>query len=348
MDIVVLCGGVSTEREISLRSSTKVARALRGRGHRVLMIDVFFGSSALLSFDEEQDYEQTAQILRDKTDLITPERIAGTGLFGPNVMDLCRQADVVFIGLHGEKGEDGKVQAAFDREGIAYTGSDAASSAIAMSKARTKEIVAPHIRMPKGVVIHRKDAEGEDVDLQALMQGIRVPCVLKPSNGGSSVGVILVKHEDQLEDALWTCFHYDDTILAEEFIDGRELTQAVLDGKALPPVEICPDEGSWYDYSNKYNGETRELCPAPLPEDVVTQMSRSSVKFGSLLGLSVYYRIDYILDRNGQLFALEANSLPGMTDTSLVPQEAAAIGMSYPELCERIIDLSLLAHGQAK
>ena len=342
MDIVVLCGGVSSEREVSLRSSTKVAKALRGRGHRVVMIDVFFGSSKVLPFDEDQDYDLTADILREKSDLITPERIADTGLFGPYVMDVCRLADVVFIGLHGENGEDGKVQAAFDLEGIAYTGSDARSSAIAMSKAKTKELVSPHIRMPRGTVICREDAQG-DVDLETLMQGIKVPCVLKPSNGGSSLGVILVMHEDMLEDALSTCFHYDDTILAEEFVDGRELTQGVLDGVALPPVEICPDEGSWYDYSNKYNGETREVCPAPLPKDVLGKMSEASVRFGELLGLSVYYRIDYILDRNGQLFALEANSLPGMTDTSLVPQEAAAIGMSYPELCEKIIELSLVA-----
>jgi len=342
MDIVVLCGGVSSEREVSLRSSTKVAKALHGRGHRVLLIDVFFGSSQLLSFEMSQDYEQVAEILREKSDLITKERTAGSGLFGPNVLELCRQADVVFIGLHGENGEDGKVQAVFDAEGIMYTGSDAKSSAIAMSKERTKEIVSPHIRMPKGVVIYRKDAE-EAKDIGALMQPIRVPCVLKPSNGGSSLGVILVMHEDQLEDALWTCFHYDDTILAEEYVPGRELTQGVLDGVALPPVEICPDDGSWYDYSNKYNGETREICPAPLSEDVLKKMSETSVKFGELLGLSIYYRIDYILDQNGQLFALEANSLPGMPDTSLVLQEAEEIGMRYPEMCEKIVELSLKA-----
>lgn len=346
MDVVVLCGGVSSEREISLRSSTKIAKALRGRGHHVILLDVFFGSSQMLSFEQEQDFEQAADALREKSDLISPERIAQTGLFGPHVLDLCRQADVVFIGLHGENGEDGKIQAVFDLEGITYTGSDAQSSSIAMDKEKTKSIVSPHIRMPKGVVIHRKDAEG-NTDPWSLLQGIKIPLVLKPNNGGSSLGVILVMHEDQLEDALWTCFHYDDTILAEEYVEGRELTQGVLDGVALPPVEICPDEGSWYDYSNKYNGETRELCPAPLQEDVLRQMSESSVKFGDLLGLSVYYRIDYILDKNGQLFALEANSLPGMTNTSLVPQEAAAIGMNYPELCEKIMELSLKARSQS-
>jgi len=342
MDIAVLCGGVSSEREISLRTSTKVAKALKGRGHRVVMIDVFFGSEKLPVFDEEQDYVQTADDLRSRNHLITEERIRSTGLFGPNVLELCRKADIVFIGLHGENGEDGKVQAALDREGIAYTGSDAKSSALAMSKAKTKEVVAPHIRMPKGAVLHKKDAENAP-DLQTLMQGVSVPCVLKPSNGGSSLGVIRVKEEADLPDALSECFRYDDTILAEEFVEGRELTQGVLDGTALPPVEICPEAGDWYDYSNKYNGETREICPAPIPEDVLQQMSELSVKFGEILGLSVYYRIDYILDREGRLYALEANSLPGMTDTSLVPQEAQAIGMSYPDLCEKILTLSLQA-----
>ncbi len=343
MNIVVLCGGVSSEREISLKTSAKVSRALSSRGHRVVMVDVFFGSDQELSFDKQQDYEDTARALRAKKELISPELIRSTGLFGPNVLPICRKADVVFIGLHGENGEDGKVQAAFDREGIRYTGSDAASSALAMSKEETKKQVSPFIRMPRGMVVH-KPQPGSEISVQEILEKISVPCVVKPSNGGSSLGVFHVKEESQLESAIETCFQYDDTLLIEEYIEGRELTQGVLDGRALPPVEICPDDGDWYDYTNKYNGETQEICPAQIPEDVLAEMSKLSVQFGQILGLSVYYRIDYILDSQGNLYALEANSLPGMTDTSLVPQEAAAIGMSYPELCEKIIELSLAGH----
>lgn len=332
MKIVVLCGGVSSEREISLRSSVKVAGALKGKGHQVVMIDVFFGEEEMPSFEKEQDYAETAAGLRKKNDLITPDLIRRTGLFGPYVLEICRQANVVFIGLHGENGEDGKVQAALEAEHIPYTGSDPESSRIAMSKDETKKIIAPHIRMPKGVTLHKGALE---------ICPIKAPCVIKPSNGGSSVGVMLVMEDSRFEEALQECFRYDDTVLVEEYIEGRELTQGVLDGTALPPVEICPDEGTWYDYTNKYNGKTIEVCPAQIPGDVLAEMSETSVKFGEILGLSVYYRIDYILTEDGLLYALEANSLPGMTDTSLVPQEALAVGIGYPDLCEKIIEVSL-------
>jgi D-alanine-D-alanine ligase len=332
MNIVVLCGGVSSEREISLRTSTKVSGALKSCGHKVVMIDVFFGADEEPSFDNEQDYAATADALRMKNSLITPELIEETGIFGQNVLEICRKADIVFIGLHGENGEDGRVQTVFEKEGIKYTGSDPASSAIAMSKEETKKLVSPYIRMPKGVIAHKGAQNSRE---------IKAPCVIKPSNGGSSVGVMIVKDDAEYDKALEECFKYDDTVLVEEYIEGRELTQGVLDGKALPPVEICPDKDTWYDYSNKYNGQTKEVCPAQIPDEVLAEMSEKSVRFGQIVGLSVYYRIDYLLDSEGKLYALEANSLPGMTDTSLVPQEAAAIGMSYPELCNKIIEISL-------
>ena len=334
MKIVVLCGGVSSEREVSLRSSCKVAKALKGKGHRVVMTDVFFGTKDMLSFDMEQDFAAVADELRKRNGEITPERIRETGLFGPNVLEICRQADVVFIGLHGENGEDGKIQAAFEAEHIPYTGSGPEASRIAMSKDETKKMVAPYIRMPKGVTLKKAEYQGEDIPVKA-------PCLIKPINGRSSLGVMLVMEQEHFADALKECFCFDDTVLVEEYIEGRELTQAVLDGTALPPVEICPDEGAWYDYTNKYSGFTKEVCPADIPEDVLARMSDSSVRFGQIVGLSVYYRIDYILTPSMELYALEANSLPGMTDTSLVPQEAAAVGISYPDLCEKIIDISL-------
>lgn len=334
MKIVVLCGGVSTERDVSLKTSSKVANALQERGHQVEMVDLFFGEDEIPDFSGERDFFQKAELLRQKDSLITGELIDQTGLFGPQVMEICRLADIVFLGLHGKNGEDGKVQEAFDKEGIKYTGSGPESSALAMSKAETKAIVAPHIRMPKGTVLHR----GEEQDQ------IKAPCVIKPSNGGSSIGVMLVMKDKDYDAMLNEVFFFDDTVLIEEYVKGRELTQAVLDGVPLPPVEICPDEDTWYDYSNKYNGKTKEVCPAQIPDDVLKEMSEKSVKFGELLGLSVYYRIDYLLDEKGDLYALEANSLPGMTDTSLVPQEAAAIGMDYPTLCETIIEKSLMKY----
>lgn len=332
MKIVVLAGGISTEREISLRTSEKVAYALRSKGHDVVMTDVFFGDEIKPDFKKEQDFHKKAEELRKKSELITDELVQDSEMFGPNVIEICKEADIVFIGLHGKNGEDGRVQEAFDKENIRYTGSDSKSSALAMDKAETKKIIAPHIRMPKGVVLKKGGADECP---------IKAPCVIKPNNGGSSIGVVIVENDDEFKSLLEEDFKYDDTVLVEEYIKGRELTQAVIDGKAYPPVEICPDEDTWYDYTNKYNGKTKEVCPAEIPEDVLKEMSESSVRFGSLLGLSVYYRIDYLLDSDGILYALEANSLPGMTDTSLIPQEAAAVGISYPDLCEMIVKISL-------
>lgn len=332
MNITVLCGGISSEREISLRSSVKISQALKSYGHNVVMIDVFFGSEELPDFSSSQDYAAVAEELRNKESLITDELIKATGLTGKNVLEICRMSDIVFIGLHGKNGEDGKIQAILDSEGIKYTGSGPKGSAIAMSKEKTKEMVADKIRMPEGTVIHKNEKP---------YQRLNVPCVLKPSNGGSSVGVFIVRKDEDYDEALSKCFEYDDTVIAETFIDGKELTQGVINGIALPPVEIIPDPGKWYDYSNKYNGLTVEVCPAQLDRMILHEMSRTSRLFGKILGLDVYYRVDYLLDSSGKLYALEANTLPGMTDTSLLPQEAESAGISYTELCEIILEISL-------
>lgn len=337
MKIAVLCGGISSERDVSLKTSSKVADALKKKGHSAVMIDVFLGTDAPVDFSADQDYFRDAELLKARRNEITPEKIAQYGLMGPNVFETCRAADIVFIGLHGENGEDGKIQAVFEENGICYTGSDSKSSAVAMSKFRTKELVSPFIEMPEGIVLTEEEFRNGSEKLKA----IHTPCVIKPSNGGSSVGVLIVNDEAELNSALQEDFRYDSTVLVETYIKGRELTQGVLDGQPLPPVEICPDENTWYDYENKYNGKTVEICPAQIPEDLLAEMSEKSVRFGEIVGLSVYYRIDYLLSENGKLYALEANSLPGMTDTSLVPQEAAAIGMDYPELCQKIIEISM-------
>lgn len=332
MKIAVLCGGISTEREISLRTSVKAATALQQNGHDVVMIDVFFGESEEIGFEGKKDFAQKADALRAKNSQITDDLIEKTGLAGPGVVEICRQADIVFIGLHGKNGEDGRIQALFDKEGIKYTGSGSLASQIAMDKARTKELISPHIRMPRGISLKKGETASEKIP---------VPCVVKPCNGGSSVGVVIVRNEDEYENAVNEVFKYDDTILIEEYIKGRELTQGVIDGIAFPPVEIIPEADTWYDYTNKYSGQTKEVCPADIPDEVLKIMSETSLRFGQIAGLSVYYRIDYLLDDQGVLYALEANSLPGMTDTSLVPQEAGAVGIDYNSLCEMIIEKSL-------
>lgn len=330
MNIVVLCGGTSSEREVSLNSSEKVANALKSKGHQVLLIDVFFGTPVIPEFGK-QDIMQALDEYRAMSGLLTDELKNSRDFFGENVIEICRSADIVFLGLHGANGEDGKVQAAFDMMGIKYTGSGYLGSAIAMSKSHTKRMLSHYIRMPKGIAVTKDDP---------FRERISAPCVIKPSNGGSSIGVQIITDDADYDAALMDAFKYDDTMIVEEFVDGRELTQGVFDGKALPPVEIIPQEG-FYDYANKYNGKPQEICPADIPEDTLKEMSEYSVLAGELLGLSVYYRLDYLLDRSGKLFCLEANTLPGMTNTSLIPQEMAAIGVGYEDLCEKIIEVSL-------
>ncbi len=331
MKIVVLCGGTSSEREVSINSSVKVAKALAGRGHEVALVDVFFGLEEEISFGS-QDFSEAADEYRALSGVLTDELKASRPFFGSNVIEMCRKADITFLGLHGANGEDGKIQAAFDLLGIKYTGSGYLGSAIGMSKAFTKNTVGTRIPMPGGIIVTKNDP---------FASRVAAPCVIKPSNGGSSLGVEIITDDADYDAALLKALEFDDTVLVEEFIDGRELTQGVLNGVALPPVEIIPNEG-FYDYTKKYNGQTREVCPAEnLSDEVLEKMSEYAVLMGRILGLSVYYRVDFRLNSKGELYCLEANTLPGMTDTSLVPQEAAAVGIDYPTLCEKIIEYSL-------
>ena len=332
MNILVLCGGTSTERDVSLKSSEKVAAALISRGYNVVLADVFWGLEKKLEFDGSQDIHKAAGEYRNLTTVLTEEVKESRDFFGPYVIEMCKEADIVFLGLHGANGEDGKVQAALDLMHIKYTGSGYLGSAIAMSKDATKAVLSQRIPMPKGIVLKKEDP---------FRERIAAPCVIKPSNGGSSIGVQIIENDADYDRALLDAFRYDDVVLVEQYVDGRELTQGVFDGKALPPVEIVAPEDSFYDYKNKYNGQTLEICPAQIPEDVLKEMSEYSELAGRMLGLSVYYRLDYLLDKEGRLFCLEANTLPGMTDTSLIPQEAAAVGIDYPTLCENIIKVSL-------
>ena len=248
------------------------------------------------------------------------------------ITELVKEADMVFMGLHGSNGEDGKVQATFDLLGIRYTGTDYLSSAISMSKELAKKVLVPEgIPMPKGVTLHK----GHKIEY------VPFPCVVKPCCGGSSVGVSIAHNEKEFEDALDEAFSYEDTVLVEEFVDGREFSVAVLDGKALPVIEIEPLEG-FYDYKNKYKaGSTKETCPANIPEDIASQMQFWAEKCCQAAGVTTYARVDELLDKNNNIFCLEINTLPGMTDTSLIPQEAAAVGISYDELTEKIIEISL-------
>jgi D-alanine-D-alanine ligase len=246
-------------------------------------------------------------------------------------------ADIVFMALHGENGENGKLQAAFDLYGIKYTGSDYLSSAIAMNKELAKKMfLAAGIPTPKGISMTRENRLDDVTKLP-----LSLPCVVKPCCGGSSIGVTIANNDAEFRAALDDAFRWENELVIEEFVRGREFSVGVIEGKALPVIEIAPIQG-FYDYKNKYKaGSAVETCPADLPEEISAQMRTYAEQVAKVLGLSTYSRSDFMLDEQGRMFCLEANTLPGMTPTSLLPQEAAAVDMDFNELCEKIIAISL-------
>ena len=341
MKIVVLAGGLSPEREVSLSSGSLIANALMEKGHRVLLLDVYRGMRQLPENPEElfRTGERYTHSVTDQVpDLERLRREVGIGdaLVGPNVAALCRLADRVFLALHGAMGENGQLQAFLDSQGIRYTGSGYAGCLLAMDKELSKRLFRDAgIPTPDWVWF---DTARDSVE--RLVQTVGLPCVVKPTDCGSSVGVSIVETKEALSDALQEAAKWGRRVLVEKKITGRELTVGVLDGRALPPVEIIPESG-FYDYRNKYQGTTREVCPAEIPDSATARMAELSLRAFDILRLSGYARFDFILDADGTPWCLEANALPGMTPTSLLPQEAAAVGIPYPELCETILELSV-------
>lgn len=375
MKVVVLCGGVSTERDISIVSGSGVCRALRQKGHQAILLDVFFGDEyvdLMHAFPEEYDVDEAVRRIHScdkeiESALANPSRT----FFGANVIKLCKMADIVFLALHGESGENGKVQAAFDLRRIRYTGSGHLGSAMAMDKGITKTMLSSKgVPVPKGYSVFKEDWErarakgkegaetapysGNEAEYRTrkstgsysdfLAHGMELPAVVKVCCGGSSVGVYIVTSEEEYESALEGAFSYEDEVIIEEYIDGREFSVGVINGEALPVIEIAPIEG-FYDYKNKYTeGATIETCPAELPGELSRRMREYAVAGSEALCLDAYSRLDFMMRENGEIFCLEANTLPGMTPTSLIPQEAAALGVDYPTLCEKLIEVSMLKY----
>ena len=343
MKIVVLAGGLSPERNVSLSSGCKVCAALRERGHEVAFVDMYLGTQEVPgTLFGAPIPEELTRIDRQAPDLeqVKAARTGGgDGQFGPGVLELCRMADVVFLALHGTCGEDGRVQAALDLLGVPYTGAGYLGSAIAMDKDLTKRIVAP-----LGVVTPRWELVRYTArDIPALAQRLELPCVVKPVASGSSIGVSIVHDREALSAALTDGLTFGGACVVEQYIAGREIQVGILDGKALPSIEIIPKVG-FYDYENKYQpGAAEEICPSPIPADWENRLEDAALTVFRALGLSVYSRADFIVTEDGAPWFLEINTLPGMTPTSLLPQEAAAAGIGYGELCERIIEASLTA-----
>lgn len=346
MKVVVLAGGISTERDVSLSSGTMIYRALKKRGHQAILLDVYLGYEWIPSsegetieniFDKDKDWAETLGSISEENpdiELIKAMRPDGEkNFFGPNVIAICQAADVVFMALHGENGENGKIQACFDLMGITYTGTDYVSSALSMDKGLSKELFAYHgVPTPAGIRLRKGQKQEKKVPF---------PCIVKACCGGSSVGVSIALKEEEYEKALQEAFLYDDEVIVEQYIEGREFSVGVMDGRALPIIEIAPLQG-FYDYKNKYQpGSTIETCPAQLSEEKTKEIQDYAEQAFRVLRLKNYARMDFMMNKEGEVFCLEANTLPGMTPTSLLPQEAAAEGVSFEELCERIMGTAL-------
>jgi D-alanine-D-alanine ligase len=338
MKITVLMGGASSERNVSLASGLRIAAALRSRGHEVTAFDP---SRGLISPDAERELSEGG-VGREPPSLESLAEATG-GSFLPA---LERQpelvsADVVFLALHGGQGEDGTIQALLDMAHIRYTGSGHLSSALAMDKDLSKKLFrAEGVSTPDWLMA---PASIEDVE-----RTLGLPVVVKPSKQGSTVGLTVVKQRDQFDAAVKEAWRFDDEVMIEQFIPGRELTVGVLGDRVFPVGEIKPKH-EIYDYECKYTpGMAEEEFPAQLSPEQTVEVQRQALAAFRALKLGGCARIDFRLassddgnvEGGGDFYCLEANTLPGMTELSLIPQGAAALGMSFAELCEEIVNLA--------
>ncbi len=335
LNIALLLGGTSAERNVSMATGKGVATALRENGHLVRIFDTALGADGEIALDD---------LILPTEYAPTPEELAR--LDHRKVVQcieaLPSDTDVVFLALHGNDGEDGKIQALLELWGLPYTGSGLLASAIAMDKAKTKELLElEDISVARSFLVGRDD----EVSTEELDRLVRVttgyPVVVKPNDGGSTVGLTVVEEAAEMVGAIERARLYGENILCEEFIDGRELTVTVLGDEAMPIVEIRPKSGM-YDYANKYTaGRTDYFCPAELSEGITMELQTQALRAHRRIGCTGYSRVDFRLTEHGEPYCLEINTLPGMTATSLVPKAAAAAGISYGEVCERIVRAAL-------
>lgn len=330
------------ERDVSIITGKMVTAALKENGHNVVMLDVYMGyngNNLDTIFESGYDFSKEIKGVGETVpnlEEIKKSKIGDPDCFlGNNVAEICKKADITFMALHGDNGENGKLQATFDVLGIKYTGSGSLGSALAMNKGLSKRLfISENIPTPKSGLFLKANAP-------SLLQWDTFPCVVKPCSGGSSVGVTIVESKQQFVTAMEEAFTYEDEVLVEQYIKGREFSVGVLGHKALPIIEIIPKSG-FYNYKNKYQaGFTEELCPAPLADEITEELQKQTLKVFDTLMLDTYARVDFLMDEHNQLYCLEANTLPGMTPTSLLPQEAQQAGISYGQLCETIINESL-------
>ncbi len=336
LKVVVLAGGTSPERNVSLASGDSVFQALAEAEHRPVRVDpgapgkVYLPNEIFLSGDV--GHHPPEMLESDLTPDQTQELIGAINSYSP---------DVVFPILHGGWGEDGRLQSLLEITGFHYVGSGPRASAVAMHKPTSKRLFQwKGIPTPDWLEFPKSSPPTPDDAIQEMQQHIGYPAVMKPAHGGSTIGLTRISDESDVANALQVIFDLGDDAMVEPWIAGKELTVSILDGDPLPVIEIVPHEG-FYDYLNKYtHGQTDYICPAELPGDTAKLLASLAKDAFELLGCRHFARVDFLLPQSGEPYCLEVNALPGMTSTSLVPKAAAAIGITYPMLADKLVRLA--------
>ncbi|MDD5360496.1 MAG: D-alanine--D-alanine ligase [Ignavibacteria bacterium] len=336
MNIALLTGGLSAEREVSLSSGRGILKALRSLGHNVIVIDPIYGDKRV---DEDVIFQDV--VSKDYPALEKIKKLQGSNarrMLDCVNSDLFDNIDMAFLGLHGKFGEDGKIQTLLELRGIKYTGSGITASTFAMDKDIAKTVFKENgISTPEWIALKRED----EYNIKEFLRIFGKPLVIKPNDEGSTVGLTIASDEKELEKGIKLAFSYSDKILVEKHVKGRELTVSIVDGKAYPVVEIKPKEG-FYDYEHKYTkGKTEYVCPAVISAAVSDKAKEIALNAFELSGCDVYARVDFLLTADDELSCLEVNTLPGMTELSLVPMSVRAEGMEFNVLIDTIIKASL-------
>jgi len=341
LNIVVLTGGTSAERNVSLASGQEISKTLRESGHTVKVVDPIYGSDQPAEHEIFTGHAIIGQEFPSVKELNSYSNRKVIECINSSLFD---KTDIIFLGLHGKFGEDGRVQSLLEMRGVKYTGSGITSSSMAMDKDISK-ILFNYYNIPTAAwfMLEKNNNSILSID-EKIKKHINYPAVIKPNDEGSTVGLSIVQpdvEDVQLASAIESAFNYSDKVMVEQFIAGRELTVAILGDEALPVIEIKPKDG-YYDYEHKYTkGMTEYICPAELSKNLADELREKSLLAHKALGCNVYSRVDFRMNLKDEYFCLEVNTLPGMTETSLVPKAAKAENISFSELLNKIIELSL-------
>ncbi len=336
INIAVVCGGLSNEREVSIKSGRQVFNNLSNKKYNKSLVEIAKNGSWVikennLKLNSKKSLNKSLTIMHQDQGIVKND---------------LKEFDVIFLALHGKFGEDGRIQSILDILKIPYTGSGVLASALAMNKIKTFEFLTQqNITTPNFLSLNNKNINLEEVD-KLILQKIKYPCVIKPNESGSSIGITIVNSFSNLKKAIQKAFKEDNSILIEEFIKGREMTCGVLGNskqtklEALPPVEIIPGN-EFFDYDSKYfSKQTKEICPAKISKNITQKIQNLSKKIHNLLGCDGLTRSDFIL-KNNKFYFLEINTIPGLTEVSLCPKEVKAIGISFNEFLDMQIELAI-------